>query len=201
MIKFNLFKNYSSFVFTAKTIFIILGIGLILFIILLSLYNPTKKNFRFNSNSSEQQVEEKKQPASSRIENPHFYGINNNNEMYNVMAKLAIQQEKDIFFLEFIEAVLNKKDGKKITIISDNGLWNSKNKHLTLKGGVELFTQDGTRVYTDYVEVDLLNNILTGNSDVTIVDNRGRLEAKSFVMFKEPRKIIFKGSVKVKIYN
>ena len=133
------------------------------------------------------------EPTDSRttMSKPKFYGIDSNNQPYNIIATDAKQQSKDVVLLNEITGNMILKDGVKISISSNSGTFNIVNKNAKLSGNVIINSDNGYKIRTESVNVDVKNNLVRGDHKVTITGLLGKLNSDSFIIKSDTDEIKF----------
>ena len=95
-----------------------------------------------------------------KMSNASFAGVDKNGEPFTVNAVIARQEynNPDIVYIEKVSGrFVRVTDGKKITdkIVADTGQYNMDKKILTLFGDVRVYSDNGDKILTDELAVEL----------------------------------------------
>ena len=132
---------------------------------------------------------------------PYYQGVDAHNRPYTIIAEKAIQLDKDNIALEKIHADMVMGNGVWVALNSDGGALNMQTKQLMLKGGVDVFYNEGYEFRTDHAMVDITKGTAYADSAVEGQGPLGTLKADSFSATDHGQVIHFIGSVRMKIYR
>jgi hypothetical protein len=197
---FRLIKRYSKFVTTSKRLCVIAIFLLIIALVMVPMLNPKKKQFELILASKADCSSAAAEEEQSKMTNPKFFGVNLYNELYNLTAKSAIEQNKNHILLQQPIANISLKDDKMIELVSFSGIWQQLTKILSIDGHVDL-KFNGYRALTDSAVIDVGNSLITGTSEIEISGPLGHLTASGFKAHINNKTIFFTGPIKASLYN
>ena len=192
-------KGYSKFVTASKKLCALIVLLIVVSIFAFPFFSPKRKKLELNL-SPQEVTEVKEIEAKSFIVNPKFFGVNKDNEQYNVNASKAIERDNDKVFLESPIADVLLKDKKRIHLVSQEGLWEQLKKNLLINGEVKL-NYDNYNVNTNSAILDISTNNIIGKDQVQVEGPLGKLNANGFTILNETKKMIFTGQVKAILYK
>ncbi|MBS0185466.1 MAG: LPS export ABC transporter periplasmic protein LptC [Proteobacteria bacterium] len=116
-------------------LFILAGVVLTVFLILLMSYYFNHKNSSLQENKKN---ESSKEITERQILEPHFEGVDEKNQPYHVKAQYATQTSEEQVDLNYPEGELLLTNGEKLEIRANAGVLTDQNKRLDLEGDVKL---------------------------------------------------------------
>jgi lipopolysaccharide export system protein LptC len=134
------------------------------------------------------------------MEQPHYQGVDSNNQPYTVTARRATQREDETVFLEEVTADMLQNNGQWMALKSNEGIYDDTKKILNLSGKINMFAADGFEFRTEEAQIDLNTGIATGNVHIEGQGAPGTLTADSFSADNNTKVIRFNGSVKMTLY-
>lgn len=148
--------------------------------------------------------ETKTAPKTSPImSKPKFIGTDSQNQPYQISAKQAIQEKVNLLTLEEINADITLNNGDWISAVAGSGNYDSIQHQVNLFDEVNLYLVEPTgntyQAYTKNAFIDADKGILQSNDPVTIKSDAVELDAQSFIVEREKKKITFKGPVRLVI--
>lgn len=118
-----------------------------------------------------------------------------------IKAKLAttdVQENAQIIYLREIEVFYFDKNGKaKVRLKADVGKIDFQTKNFSAIGKVQVFTSDGTQVYTDSLHWDEKKQKFFTDSEVSIIKNKHRLTGIGLEGDIYLTKVVIKNKAKV----
>jgi len=95
-----------------------------------------------------------------KMSNASFAGTDKNGEPFSIRATVVRQEYKnqDLLYAENVSGTVNRvSNGQKITdkISANRGLYNRKDKTVTLKGNVRVNSSNGDKIITDELVIQL----------------------------------------------
>jgi len=187
--KQNSYTRHSIFITKLKLSLISLSVAMLIGLIIWPLTQ--------NRNLSVERAESDPIESKTTMEKPKFYGIDINNQPYNIVATEAKQQSDDLVVLKEITGNMILKDGVKISMSSNEGSYNITDREARLRGNVIINTDNGYKIKTETVNVDVKNNLIRGDQKVTITGLLGKLKSDSFIIKNDTEEIKFYRNVRV----
>jgi len=127
----------------------------------------------------------------SYMTKPSFYGANASNEIYHVYADKADGQDPDRVKLTLPQADLTTKDDKHTQLEASEGIWLQKEGHLQLSGSVHLIYDEKYDVTTEEALLDVKKQVISGEKEVFITSQQGKLRANDFKILQKEGKLLF----------
>ncbi len=147
-------------------------------------------------------VESAKAPKSigkNELLNPRFESVDDKKQPYTITAKRAMQGEEneDYILLKEPLADIMLNSGNWVAIKSVEGGFSQDHQRLLLRGGVEMFHDDGYQMRTPILNVDLEAGTAWSEDDVSGQGPAGTIEAKGLQLDNNKGELIFTGPAKL----
>jgi lipopolysaccharide export system protein LptC len=188
--------RYTLFVALSKRFLWILVAGIIALVVWIASDNSADNKARLVFSNIAQSSN-----LQNLMSNPHFQGVDAQNRPYTVTATKATQLDEENISMEQIRADMNLGTGAWIAMDAGTGLMNMKTKQLELHDGIDLFYQGGYEFRTSNAQVDIQKGNAYGESPVEGQGPLGTLKANSFQIVNQGQRIVFNGSVRMKLYH
>ncbi len=135
---------------------------------------------------------------TSRMANPRFVGVDEQNRPYEIIAVEALQQggENDIVLLESPQGDVTLEDDTWLSLSAANGVWHRTEEIVDLSGGVELFQDEGHHLSSDTAHVDIPNCSVGSDSPTVGHGPSGMVEGEGFRLRDRGARIEFTGKAK-----
>ncbi len=185
-------RKHSLIVGNLKISTIIISVILALALIIWPLTNTGKNNYKIVFENNIEFDEEGDKP---RLIKPRFQGIDKKRQPYNITADEAIRVGENIVSLQNINGDIQYAGGSWMSISSETGDYDLDKKQLELSGSVNVFSDNGYEIFTESAHLDLKENIVVGNEDVTMQGPLGTLKSNGFVVRDDGQSIFFHGNV------
>ena len=132
------------------------------------------------------------------MQNPRYYGTDDNNLPFSVTAVVATQidAENMVLSLEKPAADLTQKDGGSVILNADIGLFRQKENILDLMGGVDLYKSDGYEMHTESVRLNTKDGSGVGDDPVRGQGPGGTIEGEGIRLWDGGKRIMFTGRAK-----
>ncbi|WP_118133173.1 LPS export ABC transporter periplasmic protein LptC [Oceanicella sp. SM1341] len=116
-----------------------------------------------------------------RLTNPNFSGTTDAGEPYMVRAEWAQPDSPDPekITLHGLSAVIDTRDGRKITLSATDGEMRPDDQRVSLTGEVEMTTSDGYVAKTGHAEADIRRRLVRAPGAVSAEGPMGSIEAGS----------------------
>ncbi|MCP5362153.1 MAG: LPS export ABC transporter periplasmic protein LptC [Hyphomicrobiales bacterium] len=184
-------RHYSAFVRKLKLAIVGAVVLLLLILIIWPLFKTTEEKLNL---TTEGVVEEGERPT---MERPRFYGLDENNNPYNLVAEEAVQADDNSIQLHKINGDVVLKDGTWVAVVANEATADVTTRKMYLTGAVNIFMDSGFEVFTESAVLDLPNGMLEGDEEVVIQGPQGLLQAQGFRIRDSGKNMDFKGRVKV----
>jgi lipopolysaccharide export system protein LptC len=172
----------------AAVLLILLVVGWMIF------HRPAMERFTLSSQSVG--VNKNLQPV---MEKPRFQGVDGELRPYTVTADAALQKDADTVELTKMQGDITLSDGGWVSMLADFGIMKVEAKHLTLNGNIQFFHDAGYSAQTNAMQLDLLNNRVSGSVPVQAQGPAGTLKAGAFEADTKNRWLRFTNHVEVVI--
>ena len=135
-------------------------------------------NANVSQNTSTTKVKVKDTGSTNLIDNISYTSTDLKGNRYKITAQQAVIDinNKDIMFLETVEAYAYMKNSNTIKIISDFGKYNSKNYDTIFSRNV-IVTYPDHKITGDYLDFSLLNGLGTMSTNIIYSSNKTNLVA------------------------
>jgi lipopolysaccharide export system protein LptC len=137
-----------------------------------------------------------------RMVNPRFRGMDNERRPFLVTATSAIQDVRDPrnVTLENLQADMALSETSWVGLSADSGHLDSEEQTLELEGNISVFTDAGYEFHTQRALVQLEEQRVTSNTEVTGQGPLGTMRADGFVAEEAGDRLRFTGNVRMRIY-
>ena len=132
-----------------------------------------------------------------------FQGIDEFNQPFFLQAKKyqkIINNENKLLF-EKPNAEINLKDGKWLTMIANEGIFDIKKQTLELMGDVLFMHSDGQQIDTNNAVIDLKKAIIYGNKKIFGKNETINFSSEGFKVVKTGKIFLLLGKSKIEIKN
>lgn len=188
--------KHSSFVTKLKISLISLSIAMLMGLIIWPLTEIGQEQHKV----SLERVDANNTDSKIVMEKPRFYGIDSNNQPYNIIAMEAKQQSENVIILSNVTGNMMLKDGMRVSMKAKTGTYNLLDKNVELVGNVNIITDNGYKFDTNTVHVDVETNIIKGDEKVKIIGLLGVLSSNSFIIKNNIDEMNFYGDVHLVAY-
>jgi len=136
------------------------------------------------------------------MKNPVLRGVDRENRPYELKAKEAIQDAKELTKIELheIDAVIPMEGTSFANIKAGNGLYDSKGKTLLLGGEVDILSDNGIRIKLQDADIDIGAGNMFTNNPVFVSSLQAEIHAGSIAIEENGDSIIFTKGVKMTLY-
>ncbi len=195
--------DISTYLIRIKFLKYLLGVasfGLLLLVLALPIYNSQHEKLKFfygADSSSEDNVLPSEEP---RIEKPKFYGMDNKNQPYTIIADVGEQRDKNNLTLSQVYSDIKTDDNSFITMTSKSA-WIALDKNeLDLEGDIKINVDSQYTILTDKAKIFYKDRDAAGENGVEVQSNKGHITADTFKTLNSYDEIIFKKNVKTTLY-
>lgn len=132
------------------------------------------------------------------MQNPHYYGTDNQNTPFSVTANYASQVDvqNNVMSLDTPVADFTRKDGTGVILNADSGLFRQKDEILDLLGHVDLYQDNGFEMHTNSARLFVRQGDASGDEPTWAQGPSGTLEGEGFRMQDRGRHVSFTGKCK-----
>lgn len=137
--------------------------------------------------------------SQNELIKPKFQSEDSNGQPYSITADKATQNAEDMntVFLHKPVADINLKSGGSISMTAANGEYKQEQKGLTLDGQVEVQNNEGYKIQTERMNVDVTGQIITSDSPVTGTGPQADITASGMNVNGNSKIVIFNGPAKL----
>lgn len=134
--------------------------------------------------------------------NARFLATDDQGQPYTITADIAWQEQgvEEIVFMETLTGDILLKSGAWLALSADRGVFDQVEELLILESQVDLFSDLGYELHTDYAEVDLRAGTAEGDRPVAGQGPAGLLDAGGFRIADNGDRILFTGGVHMTVY-
>ena len=124
--------------------------------------------------------------------NVEYKGITNDGSPYVVSSEYAniLPDDPNIIFMTFVTAKYHYKDGRTITITSDESLFNKVNGDINFKENVKMIDGDNNRLTSDNLDMLVSKDYAIAYNEVKILTNDGQFVFADQVKFDALKKTL-----------
>jgi lipopolysaccharide export system protein LptC len=139
---------------------------------------------------------------SMSMSNPHFEGIDEKKQPFNVTAERATQLDKnaDVVDLKGPQADMTLENGAWLALSADSGRYERRAQLLDLSGGVSLFHDQGYELHTSVLRVDLATSRASSDQAVQGQGPAGNLRGQGLVISDGGKRMLLTGRAHMKFY-
>ncbi len=191
--------GYSRMVSLTKMVLLCFAVLLTIALIAFPLLSNVNKNFRLTFSS----IEKNEGNDKPKMLNPHFQGLDKQNQTYNVTADYALQETKNSVSLSNINADITLKNDGWVTLSAREGFFDHSTSQFDLKGNITAFNNDGYEFTTPEVTADVKKGYAEGMKGIAGQGPGGNIAADRFYVYMEGsgNRLVFQGNVKLVIFN
>lgn len=128
----------------------------------------------------------------------NYKGTNKEGTPFAVDAVKAVrtggEEEHPTIALTAPEADMQTKDGNKVEVKSETGVYDEKAQALQMQGGVEIQHDNGTTFNAPFLDVDFATNTARTTQPVTVHGDFGKISAPGMVLEDGGDRVIFTGT-------
>ena len=125
-------------------------------------------------------------------------GFDDEKQPYTISAEMARQdkEQPNLVHMDRVSGILRRADGRKMDITAANGLFNSKDKSLTLDGNVAIVLQDTFTASMSTASVDVQNKALMSDADVLVELDGGQIFSSGIEVSDNGAHVLFRSRVR-----
>lgn len=129
------------------------------------------------------------------MQNPHYYGTDNQNVPFSVTANYATQVDvqNNVLSLDVPVADFTRKDGTGVILNADSGLFRQKDEILDLLGHVDLYMDNGFEMHSNSARLFVKTGDAAGDDPVHAQNPGGVIDGEGFRMQDRGHAISFTG--------
>ena len=177
---------------------ILISIGIFLFIVFFWPSFLSQNKFNNLKKSTNTIVNYNKDTSS---ENFNFQGIDEFDQPFYLQAKeyQIIENEKNKFFFIKPKAEINLKEGKWLTMVAKEGIFDLEKQTLELIGDVLFLHSDGQQIDTNSAIIDLKKGKIYGNKKIFLKNETINFSSDGFELNQTGKVFQLLGKSKIKI--
>ena len=189
-------RHYSAFVKAMRIILPLVALGMLAVLLLWpegeKIAEPVRKEELFPQADM----------AATELLKPRYESADRELNPFIVTADKATQTQDnaDLIYLDKPVADITLKDGGKLDVSSENGIFAQSSEKLSLKGNVELVYDQTYTLSGDEMRVDLKGREAFSDQDVILTGPDGIIKAKGMEAYSERGLVIFKGPGTLTLY-
>jgi len=187
-------RRYSRFVNLAKIALPLTALGLVLILVAWPQGQETDSTFRVSLAALPEG-----DAGDAGMTRARFVGTDSQNQPFVITAERAVPNaiNPERIALHTLQADITLDTGSWVSLISASGLYDRTQQSLALGGGVELFADNGFAMHTPSARIDLIDGTARGTEPVSAQGPLGTLDADSFRMERDGRRLFFMGNVRM----
>jgi lipopolysaccharide export system protein LptC len=187
-------RRYSRFVNLAKIALPLTALGLVLILVAWPQGQETDSTFRVSLAALPEG-----DAGDAGMTRARFVGTDSQNQPFVITAERAVPNaiNPERIALHTLQADITLDTGAWVSLISASGLYDRTQQSLALGGGVELFADNGFAMHTPSARIDLIDGTARGTEPVSAQGPLGTLDADSFRMERDGRRLFFMGNVRM----
>lgn len=187
-------RRYSRFVNLAKIALPLTALGLVLILVAWPQGQETDSTFRVSLAALPEG-----DAGDAGMTRARFVGTDSQNQPFVITAERAVPNaiNPERIALHTLQADITLDTGAWVSMISASGLYDRTQQSLALGGGVELFADNGFAMHTPSARIDLIDGTARGTEPVSAQGPLGTLDADSFRMERDGRRLFFMGNVRM----
>lgn len=139
----------------------------------------------------------KETPTQIRMLNPHFLGRDDQGRAFDLAARKATRDDKDMqqVYLEAPVMAMNVDSDHPSTLTADSGVYREDTRILKLTGHVRVDDAKASTIATDEAVVDTLKGTVNGRSPIDAKGADGAIQAGSYTATDKGDHLILRGGV------
>jgi lipopolysaccharide export system protein LptC len=187
-------RKYSRFVSLAKIALPLIALALVMVLVAWPQTQNQDSTFRVSLAALPEG-----EAGDTGMTRARFVGTDAKDQAFVITAERAVPNaiNPDRITLETLQADLTLNSGAWVSMLSATGLYDRTQQSLTLRDGVDLFADNGFALHTTSARIDLADGTARGSETVRAQGPMGELNADSFRMEREGRRLFFKGNVRM----
>lgn len=132
-----------------------------------------------------------------KMQNPHYEGFGKDGSSYQFAAKTAQQDllKPDFVKLEGITGQLLQADNTRTDVTAAHGIFDNKASILELTGGIDVVSQNGTKVRMPNATVQTKESLLVSKDPVVVEFPAGTINAVGMTLRQKAREVTFASEV------
>ena len=125
-------------------------------------------------------------------------GFDDEKQPYTISAEMARQdkQQPNLVHMDRVSGILRRTDGRQMDITAANGLFNSKDKSLTLDGNVAIVLQNTFTASMATASVDVQKKALMSDADVLVELDGGQIFSSGIEVSDNGAHVLFRSKVR-----
>ncbi len=125
-------------------------------------------------------------------------GFDNDQQPYSIAAVSARQDSTtpNLVHMDQVSGVLRRKDGRKMDVTANSGLFDSREKSLALQGNVTIVLADTFTAHMTAAQVDVRKKSLQSEADVLVELGSGTIFSTGVMVEDNGARVLFRSNVK-----
>ena len=129
------------------------------------------------------------------IDNPKFSEKGLDDKTYEIKAKKGLKSELQLELFIVEGKFKSGSDGRWIYLKADKGNYNQSSSFIELEKNIEIYTNDGEKLKSNFASFDMNNDIIKLRDNVTHSINQGLIVADKSVISKNFNSFNYEGNV------
>ena len=136
--------------------------------------------------------EDLKMEETTTFTNVEYKGITNDGSPYIVASEYAsiVPDDPNIIIMTFVTARYHYKDGRTVTIASDEGLFNKVSGDINFKRNVKMIDGDNNKLTSDNLDMLVSKDYAMAYNNVEVLTNNGQFAFADQVKFDALKKTL-----------
>ena len=136
--------------------------------------------------------EDLKTEEATTFTNVEYKGITNDGSPYIVSSEYAsiVPDDADMIFMTFVTARYHYKDGRTVTITSDEGLFNKVSGDINFKRNVKMIDGDNNKLTSDNLDMLVSKDYAMAYNNVEVLTDNGQFAFADQVKFDALKKTL-----------
>lgn len=125
-------------------------------------------------------------------------GFDDENQPYTISAELARQdkEQPNLVHMKEVSGLLRRSDGRQMNVTAATGLFNTRDKTLTLDGNVAIVLQNTFTASMAVANVDVHKKALTSDADVLVELEGGQIFSTGIEVSDNGAHVLFRSRVR-----
>jgi lipopolysaccharide export system protein LptC len=186
--------KYSRFVRLAKIALPLIALALVMVLVAWPQTQHQDSSFRVSLAALPEG-----EAGESGMTRARFVGTDAKDQPFFITAERAVPNDinPERITLDTLQADLTLNSGAWVSMLSVTGLYDRTQQSLTLQDGVDIFADNGFALHTASARIDLADGTANGTEPVRAQGPMGELNADSFRMERDGRRLFFEGNVRM----
>jgi len=127
-------------------------------------------------------------------------GFDKDQQPYKLTSQSVLQDKdnSDLAHLKTVTGILHKKSGRKLQVKAVRGIYDKEKKTLDLSGDIKLVSEDEYTAFLEKARVILKEKRLYAKVPVTVIFDRGKIQANGVDISNNGQRVVFFNGVKTR---